>query len=58
MRTKKMDNHMQQKRFQLDSLRHAINNSQMTVNEGNVVLMKEAKREKKALINNVKGRKD
>ncbi len=30
----------------------------MTINEGNKVLMKEAEREKKALINNVKGKKD
>ena len=30
----------------------------MTINEGNVVIMKEAKREKKELIRNVKGKKD
>ena len=53
-----MDNHMQQKRFQLDSMRHAISNNQMTVTEGNAVILKEAKREKKVLINNVKGQKD
>lgn len=30
----------------------------MTINEGNVVIMKEAKREKNVLMKNVKGNKD
>ena len=58
MKTKKMHEFKQQKRFQVSSVRKEINANKMTIDEGNTILMAQAQKEKCKMMEAVVGRKN
>ncbi len=57
MKTKEMDAHSQQKRYQLCNVRDQISKKIMTLDEGNKIIFSQSLNEKQKIIKDVEGDK-